>query len=114
MPRGKKNENPFADVPEEYRETAQKSTPDEIKAMIAQVALNQAALEEAQSLDEDLENLKAQVSSAMEPYKLGKKANSLKTKFLRSLLGDKGADTGDDGLEASPDADSDVQAPVQG
>lgn len=70
-----------------------------INARICEVTKNQAALEEAQGNDQDLKDKKDAVKGAMYVYNDGKKRNKQIVAYCRFILGAKGKDTGDSGLE---------------
>ena len=90
MGRPKKDKDPFADLDSEFRDSVATGDVAKIRDLIAQTALNQQALEQAQEDDEDLAEKKETVKYAMEPYNDGKRANKLKIKYCRQVLGDKG------------------------
>lgn len=100
MARPKKVKVPFADVPEEFRNSIDSSTDEEINKKIAEVAKNDAALKEAKKADEDLKRLKEQVKVANEPYADAAKANAGRIGYARYVLSSRGKDAGDSGLDS--------------
>lgn len=91
--------NPYSELTEDFKESINNATDDEINQKIAETAKNQAALEEAKEKDEDLKEKKAQASEAGAVYRDGKKANNQKIKYAREVLSGRGKDAGDSGLE---------------
>lgn len=90
MPRPKKIKEPFADVPEEFKDTIDGLSRDEIRLRIATVALAQLELMEAQAADEDYQRLKAEFKEAGAVYREGTKANRGKIAYARSVFEAKG------------------------
>jgi hypothetical protein len=91
--------DPYKMVTKSEREDYEKLSEAEINGKIAEIAKNNAALEEAKTLDEDLAKAKAAVSVAGEVYRDGAKANKQRIAYLRYLLGEKGKPNGDAGLD---------------
>ncbi len=60
--------------------------PDSLKAEITRCAMNHIALDLAQKVDPDLLSLQAQITTAREVYKEGKKESLLKIEFLMEAL----------------------------
>ena len=102
MPRGKKGsgapKDKFAELDEDFKNEVAGMDEAGIKARIASITLNQAALIEARDNDQDLTNAKETAKVAGAVYREGTKANKLRIGFCRRVLGDKGKDTGDSGL----------------
>lgn len=88
MPR--KFKDPFADLAEDFRDQIDAADRDGIRSLIAQVALDQAELMEAQSKDEDYQNIKEQAREAGAVYREGTKSNKLKIKYAKMVLEAKG------------------------
>jgi hypothetical protein len=86
----KNADDPFAALPEEFRDQMASSSPEEIKAEIAKIAMADQDLRQAQKDDQDLADKKEQVKYANEPYKDGFKANRLRISYLKQVLEDKG------------------------
>lgn len=82
--------DPFADVPEEFRDAIDRMDRDDIKKMIAQVVIGQLELMEAQKADADYQSLKEQFREAGAVYREGTKANGLKIQYARQALEGKG------------------------
>ena len=97
MGRPKKDE--FADLDDDFKDAAHGMDEATIRARISEVALNQAALMEAKDGDEDLKTKKEVAKDAGAVYRDGTKANKLRVKFYRRVLGDKLKPNGDSGLE---------------
>lgn len=91
--------DPFKMVTKSEREDYEKLDEGQINAKIAEIAKNNAALEEAKALDEDLARARDAVSVAGEVYRDGSKANKQRIAFLRQMLSDKGKPNGDAGLD---------------
>lgn len=70
-----------------------------INARIADVAKNQAALEEAIKSDDDLKEKRNAVKGAMFGYNDAKKRNKQVVKYCRLVLSSKGKDSGSSGFE---------------
>lgn len=94
-PRMKAQKDPFAAIPEEFRDTASNMDETGIRRLIAQTTLNNEELREAQENDEDLQSQKESLKIAQEPYREGFKMNRLKIRFLKQVLEDKGKPTGE-------------------
>jgi FtsZ-binding cell division protein ZapB len=82
--------DPFADLSEDFRDSIDRMTRDEIKAAICGVTLAQLELEEAQKADEDYQSLKEQFSEAGAIYREGAKSNKLKIQYAKQALEGKG------------------------
>lgn len=83
----------FDDLPAEFKDAISGMNPQEIKSRMAQIVLNTFDLKEAEENDQDLAEKREAKKYAEEPYKEGYKANNLKLKFCKRVLGDKGAGT---------------------
>jgi len=81
---------PFENLSQDFRDTVDAQTRDDIKRTICQVTLDQLELMEAQALDEDYQNLKEQAREAGAIYREGTKMNSLKIKYAKQVLEGKG------------------------
>jgi hypothetical protein len=90
MPRKAAPKDPFADVPEDFRNGIDAMDRDDIRRAIAQVALDQAELMEAKDQDTDLQTLQEQAREAGAIYRDGTKANRLKIKYAKQVLEGKG------------------------
>lgn len=88
IPKGPKD--PFADLSQDFRDAVDAADRVEIRKTVAQVALDQAELMEAQALDEDFSNAKAAASEAGAVYREGTKINRLKIKYAKQVLEGKG------------------------
>lgn len=93
-------ENPFEDLPEEFADlvNAMKDEQD-VRNLVAKITLDQAALMEAKADDADLEAKREAARVAGAIYREGTKLNSLKIKFCRQVLGDRGKPNGESGVE---------------
>lgn len=100
--RGGSKKDPYAEVPQEFRDAMMSADDKAINDKIAEVAKNAAALEEAKALDEDLKSAKAAASVAGAVYREGKKANMQKIKYLRDILAGRGKPAGESGLPEKP------------
>lgn len=111
--RGPKIKDPYAEVPQEFRDTMMAADDKTINEKIAEIAKNNAALQEAKDQDQDLKDKKAAASEAGAVYREGAKACKQKIKYLRDILAGRGRDAGDAGLPEPKDSDAgDVQQPV--
>ena len=68
-------------------------TVDELNRRLATLAKNLEESETAKEQDRDLEDAKSTVSELSAPYRDAKKALRTKSKYIISLLKEKGADT---------------------
>lgn len=108
--RGRKPKDPFAEVPQEFRDAMMSADDKAINDRIAEIAKNDAALQEAKEKDDDLKNIRGQLKVAGAVYSEGKKANKQKIAYLRKILEGRGKDAGDSGLaepkteETAPEA----------
>jgi hypothetical protein len=82
--------DPFADLSEDFRNTVDAQSRDDIKRTICQVTLDQLDLLDAQKDDADYQSLKEQFREAGAIYREGTKANSLKIKYAKQTLEGKG------------------------
>jgi len=85
----------FEDLPEEFAEAVAGMEEGEIRDLITQITLNDAALRQAKDDDLDLEAKKEAVKEASAIYREGAKMNRLKVEFCRRVLGDKGKPNGE-------------------
>lgn len=92
MPRkkGAGPKDPFEALSEDFRNTIAALSREDIRARIAQVALDQAELMEAKDKDIDFQNAKEQAREAGAVYREGTKMNKLKIEFAKRVLDDKG------------------------
>lgn len=93
MPKQPKDE--FEDLPGEFKEAIAGMDEAEIRDRIAKISLDNAALMEAKEQDDDLKIKKEIAKEAGAVYREGAKANKLKIKYARRVLGDKGKPNGD-------------------
>ncbi len=87
--------DPFAQLDDDFKASANSMDEIEIRNTIAKVALNQAALQELKEQDTDLASKKEIAREAGAQYRDGTKENKAKILYLRQLLGDKGHENGD-------------------
>jgi hypothetical protein len=80
----------FKELDEEWRSAEMGKQSPEIYKDISTIAMNQLQLELAKKMDQDLENLRAQVKAASEPYTEGGKVNKTKLEFLVETLRSRG------------------------
>ena len=100
--RGRPAKDPYELVPAEFKDKINAAADLEVRQMIAQVSLNQAALMEAKEADEDLKQAKEAAKSAGAVYADGTKTNKQCISYGRDLLKARGKPTGDSGIEESP------------
>jgi hypothetical protein len=101
--RGPKTKDPYAEVPQEFRDSMMKADDKVINEKIAEIAKNNAALQEAKDQDEDLKDKKRTANEAGAVYREGAKACKQKIKYLRDILAGRGKDAGDAGLPEPKD-----------
>lgn len=82
--------DPFADLPDDFRDAVDAADRDGIRKLIAEAAIAQAELMEAQAQDEDYKLLKEQAREAGAVYRDGTKTNKLKIKYAKMVLEGKG------------------------
>lgn len=101
MARGRKAKakDPFELVPSDFKEGIESAKDEEIRARIAETAMNDAALSEAKKKDQDLKDMREKVKYANEPYSTGAKANKQRIAYARLILEARGKDAGDSGLD---------------
>jgi flagellar motility protein MotE (MotC chaperone) len=90
----RQKKDPFDMLTGEEKDAVASMSPEEIRNRIAKAAMDQAALEEAQKNDGDLQEKKAAVKYAMEPYRDGKKRLKQLIKYARTVLDAQGKDSG--------------------
>jgi hypothetical protein len=88
--RGRGPKDPFEDLPSEFKDAVMQSNEGDIRARLANVALDQQALIEAEKIDLDFQSKKEAAKVAGEVYRAGKKLNQLKIKFMRQTLQSQG------------------------
>lgn len=86
--------DPFAQLDEDFKASAQAMDEQQLRDTIAKVALDQSALQEAKEQDTDLSTKKEIAREAGAIYRDGNKQCSLKINFCREILGGKGKDNG--------------------
>lgn len=82
--------DPFADLDQDFKDSIDAMTRDDIKNAICGVTLAQLELDEMQKADTDYQNLKEQYREAGAIYREGAKANKLKIKYAKQILEGKG------------------------
>lgn len=82
--------DPFADLPSEFKDAVLQSGEPEIRARLANVALDQQEMIELEKLDLDFQSKKEAAKVAGEVYRSAKKVNQLKIKFMRQTLQSQG------------------------
>lgn len=87
----KVEKNPYEDVPEEWRESVESATTEEIKKKVAEVALAQAELMKAKKDDADLADRREQYKEAGAIYREGSKMNKCKIEYAKMVLDSRGA-----------------------
>lgn len=87
---GGTKKDPFEALPEEFKDSVLQGSEDSIREKLADVALAQQELLEAQENDTDYQSAKETAQAAGEVYRDGKKSNSLKIKYMRQVLQSRG------------------------
>lgn len=90
MPRFKKDFNPYADLPEEFKDAIESGTDDEIRRRVAEVAFAEQENLRLKADDQDLAERKAAAKAAGEQYSDATKMNRLKIKYAHSVLEGRG------------------------
>jgi len=80
----------FADLDPLFKEKVVSSSAEAIDTILAQVAKDQEASEQAKEDDEDFQQKKEEFKVAGEQYREAKKANRLKTQYCIRVLKDQG------------------------
>ncbi len=91
---GRPKKDKFEDLDIDFKDSIAAMTEEEIRAKLAEISLNQAALMQAKSDDEDLKTKKEIAKEAGAIYREGTKANRLRIEWARQVLGDKGKSNG--------------------
>lgn len=86
----KAKKDPYADVPEDFKDFVGKANLAELKERFGEVAKMEEQNVAACKADADLNTKREAVKFAMEPYKETAKISRLKKKLLISALSDKG------------------------
>lgn len=94
MPRGRKKKDPFDMLSTEERDGIASMNDDEIRNRIAKAAMDQAALEEARKLDQDLAEKTEAKKYAEAPYREGRKRLKQLVSYSRQLLDARGKESG--------------------
>jgi hypothetical protein len=82
--------DPFAGLPDEFKEQVAKLDKDGLNLKLAEVAKNEFENQKLKAEDKDLNDLKEQVKVASEGYVESTKANKLKVKWLVHIMREKG------------------------
>lgn len=90
MAKGKGKKDPFADLPEEFKDKVMGGTAEEIQAEVSKISMAQEELMEAKEEDEDYKQKAAEFTFAGAVYKDGTKANKLKIRFIRQAMKSRG------------------------
>jgi hypothetical protein len=98
MGRNFEEKDPFAALDQDFKDAIAGMDEGEIRDRIAKISLDDAALKEAKSNDEDLKQVQSIAREAGAVYREGAKMNSLRIKFARRVLGDKAKYNGESGL----------------
>lgn len=86
----KKGKNPFNKLDEEFKERVVSSTDSDLHALLGTVAKNEEQNLAAMKADQDLKELRSQVTNAAAGYKEGTKANKQRMKFIIQVMSDRG------------------------
>lgn len=104
MAKKKGVKDPFEFAEPEFKNKCESADEDGLKAIIAEVAMNDAALADQKKQDPHLKELKEQVKMASERYVDGAKANKQRIAYARMILDARGKPNGDSGLDESGEA----------
>lgn len=80
----------FKNLDSDFKDALASSSPEDIYKRITELSSQLEELDKAKKADQDLENLKEKVATALEPYKAAGKDLKLRIKFALQVLGDKG------------------------
>jgi hypothetical protein len=95
---GRPKKDKFEDLDEDFKDSVAAMDEAGLRSKISEITLNQEAVLEAKENDQDLASKKEEYKVAGASYREATKANKLRVKFLRQVLGDKNKDTGESGL----------------
>jgi hypothetical protein len=90
--RVKKDKDPYEGLNPEFKVAVEQGTDEEIRAKLAEVALDQQRLLDLQDKDTDYKQKKEALKIAGELYRDGKKQHKLKVKFAMRVLQSRGRD----------------------
>ncbi len=96
---GRPKKGKFDDLDQDFKDRVNGANQEQIREIICKVALDQGALIELKEEDQDLAEKKEAYSTAGAFYREGTKMNKLRTKYARTMLGEKGGDTGSAGAD---------------
>ncbi len=91
---GRPKKDKFEDLDIDFKDSVAAMDESQIRAKLAEVSLNQAALMAAKADDEDLAVKKEIAKEAGAIYREGTKMNKLSIEWARQVLGDKGKANG--------------------
>lgn len=86
MPRGMKKKSPFEELDNDFRAFIENATDDEIRAKVAEVALNQHENLAAKAADMDLKEKQEAVKMASAQYTDATKMNKLRIAYGHFVL----------------------------
>lgn len=84
--RGRPKKEAWADLSEEFKDSVQGKSEQELRNMVAQVAMQEEENKKNMKEDQHLSELKIQVKDAAAGYREATKANTLKVRFLKETL----------------------------
>lgn len=82
---GRPKKDRFADVPQEFKDTAHRSSKAEIDMMFSKIAQDEAANRAAQAMDEHLAECREAAKIANADYAASTKLNKLKADYLAAF-----------------------------
>lgn len=86
----KKDKDKFEDLDQDFKNEINGKSPEEIKKVVAKVALDQNELMKAKKLDQDLQDKLELAKEAGAVYREGTKMNKLRIGYCSQVLEDKG------------------------
>lgn len=86
MARGRKKKQPFEDLDQDFKDDVANMKDEDIRAKLAEVAINEHENREAKKQDQDLQQKHDAYSLAGEIYREGTKMNKLRTGYCYNIL----------------------------
>jgi Fe-S cluster assembly scaffold protein SufB len=90
MGKGRTKKEPFADLPDEWKDAIQQGKPEEIEKEIARLGIGEEENKKLKTEDEDLARCREEVKVAGEQYRAATKGYRLRMKFIMQVLESRG------------------------
>lgn len=91
--RGRPKKEAWADLSEEFKDSTQGKSEQELRNMVALVAMQEEENKKNMKEDQHLQELKVQVKDASAGYREATKINTLKVRYLKETLEMRGKET---------------------